>query len=253
MYRSEELKNILENCTYDEFIEYKELLIKDERKIIHNIIQRCENRFLKLQKEIDENNKRMIYELELYKNGVSSIAGIDEVGRGPLAGPVFAAAVILDKKITILGVKDSKKLSSKQREQLSEEIKLKCIEFSIGTASAREIDSLNILNATKLAMKRAVDGLKHQPEHLLIDAVNIENVNIKQTPIIKGDDLSISIGAASIIAKVARDKYMDELSEKYPQFLFDKNKGYGTMEHINAIKEYGICEAHRRTFVKNFI
>lgn len=253
MLKTNELKGILDNADYNEFIKYKELLSDDNRKSIRDLINKYENKFLKISKKIDEYNKRMVYEINLYDNGIKYIAGIDEVGRGPLAGPVYAAAVIMDREQPVLGIRDSKKLSACQREALSEAIKQRCIAFSIASASVEEIDSINILNASKLAMKRAVEGLAIVPGHLLIDAVKLENINIMQTSLIKGDDLSVSIGAASIIAKVERDRYMDELSKTYPQFLFEKNKGYGTMEHIAAIKEYGITDVHRKTFVKNFI
>lgn len=248
-----ELKSMLESCTYEEFIKIKALLSEDSRKNVQTLMERTEKRFKNNEKIINEYIARKRYEIDLLNKNYSYIAGVDEVGRGPLAGPVYAAAVILDLNKDLYGIKDSKKLSEAQRIRLSEEIKEYCISYSIGYATREEIDEYNILNATKMAMKRAIEGLKIKPDYILVDAVTIDGVEIPQTPIIKGDDLSVSIGAASIIAKVERDKYMEDISSIYPQYLFDKNKGYGTKEHIDAIKECGICELHRRTFVKNFI
>jgi ribonuclease HII len=248
-----ELNDILKNCTYEEYVELKTELSGDTRKNIINLLEKTGRRFDNFHKMIEEYNNRRKYEAELLSRNVKYIAGIDEVGRGPLAGPVYAAAVILDLDNDIYGIKDSKKLAEEQRNKLSQEIIHKCISYSIGFATVDEIDKYNILNATKLAMRRAIKGLKVEPEHILIDALKLEGINIPQTPIIKGDDLSVSIGAASIIAKVERDGVMDDIGEKYPQYLFGKNKGYGTKEHIEAIQKHGICEHHRRTFVKNFI
>lgn len=252
-YSVSELKLMLESCTYEEFIKIKALLSEDSRKNVQTLMERSEKRFKNNEKIINEYIARKRYEIDLLNKNYRYIAGVDEVGRGPLAGPVYAAAVILDLNKDIYGIKDSKKLSEAQRRKLSEEIKEYCISYSIGYAVREEIDEYNILNATKLAMKRAIEGLKIRPDYILVDAITIDGTEIPQRPIIKGDDLSVSIGAASIIAKVERDKYMEDISSIYPQYLFDKNKGYGTKEHIDAIKEYGICELHRRTFVKNFI
>ncbi|MCX7884270.1 MAG: ribonuclease HII [Caloramator sp.] len=248
-----DLKKILSECTYEEFINIKDILKEDNRKSVKKLIDKFENKFELYTKKIEEYNNRKIYETELYNLNFKAIAGVDEVGRGPLAGPVYAAAVILNPEVDIIEIKDSKKLSHIQRTIISEKIKNKCMDFSIGIATVEEIEKINILNATKLAMKRAIEGLKTKPDYLLIDAINLEDINIPQRSIIKGDDLSISIGAASIIAKVERDLYMNKISDKYPQYKFDKNKGYGTKEHIDAIKKYGICEIHRKQFIKNFI
>ncbi len=247
------IKEQLENCTYEELQTLKEEYKSDSRKGVQNLISKTERAFEKLNKMKEEHNKRKKYELELLSHGYEYIAGIDEVGRGPLAGPVYAAAVILNPYKDIYGVRDSKKLSKEKREELSKKICEDCLCYCIASASVEEIDTLNILNATKLAMKRAIQGLKIKPQYILIDALRLEDVDIPQTGIIKGDDTSISIGAASIIAKVKRDEYMDILSTKYPQYHFESNKGYGTKEHTDAIKEYGPCEHHRRTFIKNFI
>lgn len=246
-----DIEEMLEDTRDIEII--KEELKSDKRVSVKKLIEKYERKLIKENEAVLEYKKRMKYENYLISKNIRYIAGIDEVGRGPLAGPVYAAAVILDNSIIIPGIKDSKKLSPKAREKLSVEIKKKSIAYSIGYANVEEIDSLNILNATKLAMRRAIGGLKIKPQYILIDALTLDDINIPQKGIIKGDDLSVSIGAASIIAKVERDKLMDELSLKYPEYMLDKNKGYGTSEHIASIKKYGICKIHRKTFVQNFI
>lgn len=187
-----------------------------------------------------------------YQNLV--IAGIDEAGRGPLAGPVVCACVVmpLEKEKMIEQVNDSKQLSSKKREKLYDEIVKVALDYAIIEIDENTIDEINILNATKLGMKRALESLKIKPDIVLIDAVKIDS-NIRQENIIKGDTLSYNIAAASILAKVYRDRLMIKLSEKYPQYNFAKHKGYGTREHINALKIYGKCPIHRESFIKNFI
>ncbi len=181
------------------------------------------------------------------------ICGVDEVGRGPFAGPVVAAAVILPKDCDILYLNDSKKLSEKKRESLYEEIYEKAEAIGIGMASEKVIDEINILQATYQAMRAAIDQLAVRPDLLLNDAVEIPDVSIPQVPIIKGDAKSATIAAASIVAKVTRDRMMKEYDTIYPGYQFAKNKGYGTKAHIEAIKEQGICDIHRRTFVKKYI
>lgn len=187
-----------------------------------------------------------------YQNLV--IAGIDEAGRGPLAGPVVCACVVmpLEREKMIEQVNDSKQLSSKKREKLYDEIVKVALDYAIIEIDEKTIDEINILNATKLGMKRALESLKIKPDIVLIDAVKIDS-NIRQENIIKGDTLSYNIAAASILAKVYRDRLMIKLSEKYPQYNFAKHKGYGTREHINALKIYGKCPIHRESFIKNFI
>lgn len=187
------------------------------------------------------------YESELINKGIKLIAGIDEAGRGPGAGPVVAAAVILRNDYNNEIINDSKKLTEKRRNQAFKEINQEALAIGIGIVDSNEIDEVNILNATKLAMERAVLNLSLNPEHLLIDALNI-NLNIKQTNIIKGDMKSISIAAASIIAKVTRDNLMIEYSKEYPNYLFEKHKGYLTKAHLDLIKEYGPCPIHRKSF-----
>ena len=195
----------------------------------------------------------LLYENEKYNEGDKIICGVDEAGRGPLAGPVYAAAVILEKGQTIEGVNDSKKLSEKKRELLFDKIINECKDYSIGTASEKEIDELNILQATFLAMKRAVDGLSVKPDCALVDGNQIPNLDCDVTTVVKGDAKSESIAAASILAKVSRDRYMLEMAEKYPQYGFEKHKGYGTKLHYEMIEKYGICDIHRKTFLKKVL
>ncbi|MGP1543947.1 MAG: ribonuclease HII [Candidatus Fimenecus sp.] len=190
-------------------------------------------------------------EKEYINKGYAFVAGVDEAGRGPLAGDVYAACVILDENNLPEGLDDSKKLTQKKRETLFDEIKEKAVCFSIGTASVSEIDEINILQATFLAMKRAVQGMKIKPSLLLIDGNREPKTGIPEITVIKGDAKSKSIAAASILAKVARDRYMLELSEKYPEYAFEKHKGYGTKLHYEKIKRFGISEIHRKSFLKN--
>lgn len=187
------------------------------------------------------------FETELYNKGMNFIAGIDEVGRGPLVGPVVTAAVILPKDFYDERINDSKKLTEKKRELLYDVIMENAISVGIGISSEDVIDEINILNATKRAMLEAVNNLSVKPEHLLIDAVKL-NTDIPQTSIIKGDAKSESIAAASIIAKVTRDRMMVELDKIHPEYDFKHNKGYGTKKHIEAIRKYGIIKEHRKTF-----
>ena len=198
--------------------------------------------------------EKLQYENALLKKGCRYIVGVDEVGRGPLAGPVVCAAVImpLDDLSIIEGIDDSKKLSEKKRELLAEKIKQTAIAYTIIETDEKIIDEINILEATKLGMKRAVESLSIEPDVVLTDGNMTLDVSYPQQSIVKGDALSYSIGAASIIAKVHRDHLMDEYAKTYPEYAFAKNKGYGTAEHINAIKEYGLCPIHRRTFTKKF-
>lgn len=195
----------------------------------------------------------LLYENEKYNEGYKIICGVDEAGRGPLAGPVYAAAVVLEKGQTIEGVNDSKKLSEKKRELLFDKIINECKDYSIGTASEKEIDELNILQATFLAMKRAVDGLSVKPDCALVDGNQIPNLDCDVTTVVKGDAKSESIAAASILAKVSRDRYMLKMAEKYPQYGFEKHKGYGTKLHYEMIEKYGICDIHRKTFLKKVL
>lgn len=195
----------------------------------------------------------MLYENEALASGYDIVCGVDEAGRGPLAGPVYAAAVVLKKGQTIEGVNDSKKLSEKKREELFDKIVSECSAFSVGTASEREIDEINILQATFLAMKRAVDGLSINPDIALVDGNQTPPLDCAVKTVIKGDAKSESIAAASIIAKVSRDRYMKEMAAKYPEYQFEKHKGYGTKLHYEMIEKYGICEIHRKSFLKKVL
>ena len=196
----------------------------------------------------------LIFEREYFQKGYKLVAGVDEVGRGPLAGPVVAAAVILPlaEEKRILGINDSKKLSAKKREALAEQIKDAAIAYAIEEVSEAVIDEINILQATRLAMKRAVEKLSPAPDFVLTDGNMTLDIAIPQESIVKGDALVASIGAASILAKVYRDALMTKYAEEFPHYGFERNAGYGTKEHIAAIQERGICTIHRKTFVKKF-
>ena len=198
-------------------------------------------------------------ERALYENGsgassrpVRCIAGVDEVGRGPLAGPVVAAAVILPPDFDLLGVNDSKKLSEKRREELFDQIMDRAVAVSIGMRDQQAIDDINILNATKQAMADAIRGLDPQPDIVLIDALELDDISIPQRGIVKGDAKSVSIAAASIIAKVTRDRMMVDYADQYPGYSFEKNKGYGTKAHYEGLDRLGACPIHRRSFLVNY-
>jgi ribonuclease HII len=214
-----------------------------------------EEREAKKLAKLEQEKERMyhMFSYEREYEAYESICGIDEVGRGPFAGPVVAAAVILPKDCDILYLNDSKKLSEKKREMLYDEIYEKAVAVSVGMASEKVIDDINILQATYQAMRSAIENLSVKPTLLLNDAVTIPEVDIMQVPIIKGDAKSASIAAASIIAKVTRDRMMKEYDAVYPGYEFAKNKGYGTKAHIEGIRKQGICELHRRSFVKKYI
>ncbi|MBR2646650.1 MAG: ribonuclease HII [Clostridia bacterium] len=205
-------------------------------------------------KKVWNAEEKLQYERALLAKGYRYIAGVDEVGRGPLAGPVVCAAVImpLDEAELIVGVDDSKKLSEKKREQLAEEIKKRAYAYTIVEVNEKIIDEINILEATKRGMKEAIETLGIAADVVLTDGNMTIDVATPQHSVVHGDALSYSIGAASIIAKVYRDKLMDEFALQYPQYGFEKNKGYGTAAHIAGIKEHGLCEIHRRTFTKKF-
>ena len=204
------------------------------------------------EKELERLTKLKEIENEIYNSGIETICGIDEAGRGPLAGPVVVAAVIMPKDSMIEGVNDSKKVSEKKREILYEQIINEAIAYSVGIIDQKEIDEINILNATKKGLTTAIKELKVKPQRILVDALTgIDTLGIPYTSIIKGDAKAYSIAAASIIAKVTRDKIMREWDEIYPEYGFEKHKGYGTKMHIDAIKEYGLCPLHRLSFVKN--
>lgn len=199
------------------------------------------------QEKMKETEKR------LAKEGYKYIAGIDEAGRGPLAGPVYAAAVILPPDIRLDGINDSKKLSPKKREELFDEITKKAVSYSIFAVDEKKIDEINILNATYMAMNGAAEALSQKPDYVIIDGNSIKNMSYPHETIVKGDAKSISIAAASVLAKVARDRYITEMAKTYPEYGFERHKGYGTKEHTDAILKYGITPIHRKTFLKKLL
>lgn len=223
----------------------------DERSGVINICSQYKSKFNNYHMELKRMDSMKVYERKY--NNYNYICGIDEVGRGPLAGPVIAGAVILPKDCDILYINDSKKLSERKREELYDEILQSAISFGIGSIPPNKIDEINILQATLEAMKQAVNNLKVEADILLIDAVTIPNMSIRQVPIIKGDAKSISIAAASILAKVTRDRYMVAYDKIFPGYGFADNKGYGSKQHIEAIKRLGPTPIHRKSFIKNFI
>ena len=206
------------------------------------------------EQEIERLNNLKEFENKLYQSGTKLIAGIDEAGRGPLAGPVVVGLVIMKPDSFIEGINDSKKVSEKKREILYEKIIEEAVDWSVGIVDQKEIDEINILKATKKAIKNAIMDLKVKPERIVVDALeHIDTCGIPYTSIIKGDAKIYSISAASIIAKVTRDRIMKEYDEVYPEYGFSGHKGYGTTKHIQAIKEFGPCALHRQSFIKNFI
>lgn len=248
------IRNIREElkATPDEMLEaFIQEYIKEERAGVQTLVAQAKKRREKLQKEIER-----IENLKMYERKYADyeyICGIDEVGRGPLAGPVVAAAVVLPKDCRILYINDSKKLSAKKREELYDIIMEQAVSVGIGMRSPQRIDEINILQATYEAMREAISKLDPQPTLLLNDAVTIPEVDIYQVPIIKGDAKSISIGAASIIAKVTRDRLMVEYDKIMPEYDFASNKGYGSAAHIAALKKYGPTPIHRQSFIGNFV
>lgn len=246
-----EIKTEFKECEIASLKELIEKYTDDTREGVKKEIEKANNRIKKYDEEV-----MRTYALQEYERKYSEyqfVCGIDEVGRGPLAGPVVAGAVILPKDCDILYINDSKKLSEKKREELYDVIMEKAIATGIGYANVERIDEINILQATYEAMREAINNLGIKPDVLLNDAVTIPGVDMKQVPIIKGDAKSISIGAASIIAKVTRDRLMVQYDSVFPEYGFASNKGYGSQVHIEAIKKYGPCPIHRRTFIGNFL
>ena len=246
-----EIKELYQAACENELPEFVERFQADERSGVKKLVETAKKRIVALEAE-----KARIYDLQKYERQYGEyqfVCGIDEVGRGPLAGPVVAGAVILPKDCDILYINDSKKLSEKKREELYDVIMEKAVACGIGYASPERIDEINILQATYEAMRQAIQNLGVKPDILLNDAVTIPGVDIKQVPIIKGDAKSLSIGAASIIAKVTRDRLMVEYDSVFPGYDFAGNKGYGSASHIAALKELGPTPIHRRSFIKNFV
>lgn len=246
-----EIKKEFEQADRQTLLSLYEVYAGDNRAGVVSLI----SKYKKQEEKLEEEKKR-IENMSIYERKYADfqyICGIDEVGRGPLAGPVVAGAVILPKDCDILYLNDSKKLSEKMREVLYDEIMDKAVATGIGIVGPGRIDEINILQATYEAMRMAIDNLKVRPDLLLNDAVTIPQVDIKQVPIIKGDAKSISIAAASIIAKVTRDRLMVQYEEVLPGYGFASNKGYGSATHIQAIQELGATPIHRQSFIKNFI
>lgn len=247
----QEIKEKFNNADNDELKVLIDEYANDERAGVRKIVQSANKKYEAFQKEVERTYRMKEYERKYEK--CRYICGIDEVGRGPLAGPVVAAAVILPKDVDIYYLNDSKQLSEKKREALYAEIMEKAIAVGIGFADETVIDDINILQADYVAMRIAISKLKVVPDILLNDAVTIPEITIPQEPIIKGDAKSVSIAAASIVAKVTRDRFMVEMDKEYPGYGFASNKGYGSAAHIAAIKEMGPCKIHRRSFIGNFI
>ncbi len=229
------------------FLRYEQ----DERAGVRAAVEQAKKRLCAYEKEVARCEALKKYEREY--DSYAYICGIDEVGRGPLAGPVVAGAVILPKNCDILYINDSKKLSEKKREELYAVIMDRAVAVGLGYSTPQRIDEINILQATYEAMREAIGSLSVTPDPLLNDAVTIPQVSIRQIPIIKGDAKSISIGAASIVAKVTRDRLMVQYDEIYPEYGFAANKGYGAQAHIDALRKYGPCPIHRRTFISHFV
>lgn len=243
------ITQVKEKLNADEPLSPHELSMfkEDKRKGVQQLIRRYEKeKQLKYERK-QRYEEMMKFEKELYQNGFSPIAGIDEAGRGPIAGPVVAGAVIMPHEYYLEGLNDSKKLTFKKREEYFERIK-RDADWGVGIVTNEEIDQINIFQATKLAMKRAVEQLSNQPEHLLIDAMELDNLSYAQTSLVKGDERSVSIAAASVMAKVTRDRMMAELATEYPMYHFHNNQGYGTKEHLSALARYGASPVHRRSF-----
>ncbi|MDK2798388.1 MAG: ribonuclease [Clostridiales bacterium] len=248
-----EIDRYLRTLSIDRLQKEISILSTDARISVSKLVSKYNNIIHKHFKELERLQQMSKYEDHLYKKGIKYIAGVDEAGRGPLAGPVFAAAVILPAGILIKGLNDSKKLSESKREELYDIITEKAIAYHVTSVSEQEIDEINIQNATHKAMREAINKLNVSPQHVLIDGKEIGGIEIPYTPIIKGDSLSISIAAASILAKVSRDRYIKKFDVTFPQYGFGKHKGYGTKEHIEAIRNHGICPIHRKSFTLNLI
>lgn len=223
-------------------------LKSDERIGIQQLLKSYKQQQEHKQKLARQYEQMLYYERAAYENGVQLIAGVDEAGRGPIAGPVVAAAVILPREINLVGLTDSKQLTKKAREEFFHKIKEEAICYGIGSVSSKEIDEVNIYEATKMAMKRAIMLLDPTPEHVLIDAVDLDSLPYSSQVITKGDQKSIAIAAASVLAKVTRDVMMGDLAKNFPQYGFESHKGYGTKEHVKMLEKYGPTPYHRHSF-----
>ncbi|RQD74584.1 MAG: ribonuclease HII [Candidatus Syntrophonatronum acetioxidans] len=237
----------LEKNEYDEKL-LKDILKNEKRKSLHNLIEARIKKIKKNDQELIRVEEMASYEKALWSKGYKYIAGVDEAGRGPLAGPVVAAAVILPPYKYVQGIKDSKKLTASVRSKLFEHIKKEAVSFSTGTVEASYIDNHNIYQAGIEAMERAIKGLDVEADYLLVDAFKIPGISLPQNPIIKGDSLSMSIACASVLAKVTRDRIMEEYDRAYPQYGFGHHKGYATREHMEALRLHGPSPLHRHSF-----
>lgn len=246
-----EIKARYSECPLEQLPEFIASIAQDDRAGVKNIAVSAQKAYDKYQGELER--LQIMQEYERTYCHLGYVCGIDEVGRGPLAGPVVASAVILPKDCRILYINDSKQLSAKKREELYDEIMEKAVAVGIGLVSHERIDEINILQATYEAMRMAVNKLPVKPDVLLNDAVTIPDVDIMQVPIIKGDAKSVSIAAASIIAKVTRDRLMEQLDSVYPGYDFAGNKGYGSKKHIEGLQKMGPCAIHRKTFIRNIV
>ena len=251
MESAAKIKEILQAAELEKLPDFIAAYQEDPRNGVQKLVALAQKKLDALEKE-----KQRIENLKKYEKeyaGYTYICGIDEVGRGPLAGPVVAGAVILPKDCNILYINDSKQLSEKKREELFEEITEKAIAYNIFSVDEKRIDEINILNATYEAMNGAVNGLSTAPNFVLIDGNRISGMEIPHETVVKGDSKSISIAAASILAKVSRDRFICQMAEKYPEYGFEKHKGYGTKAHNEAILKYGPCPIHRRTFLRKLL
>nr|WP_156809472.1 ribonuclease HII [Gracilibacillus halophilus] len=244
----QELKAYVETHSLTE--DEKDLLKNDHRKGVQRLYQQYLKKEQKEQQMIERFHAMRTMEMELWRSGKQYVVGVDEVGRGPLAGPVVAAAVVLPETFYLPSINDSKQLSKAKREQFYQYIVSSAIDYQVSFVSPTEIDTINIYQATKKAMKTAILQLPVQPTYILTDAMELEGLPCPSEAIVKGDQKSISIAAASIVAKVTRDTYMEELHAKVPQYQFAKNSGYGTKEHMDAIEQYGISSYHRQSFLR---
>lgn len=246
-----EIKKEFAQAGSDELLQLFDRYADDARAGVAGLILQYQKKLERLNQERQRLLQMTVYERQYESGGL--VCGIDEAGRGPLAGPVVAGAVILPKECEILYLNDSKQLSARRRDELFDEIKEKAVAWGIGMASPARIDEINILQATYEAMRSAVEQLREKPHVLLNDAVRIPGIAIEQVPIIKGDAKSVSIAAASVLAKVTRDRLMEEYDEMLPEYGFASHKGYGSAAHIEAIRKYGPSPIHRLTFLKNFV
>ncbi|MCK5684512.1 ribonuclease HII [bacterium] len=254
MYTMKEIEQLVKGKTAEDIkSEIIAFLMQSECKGAKKILNGLEKRSKKKEAEIERYTELTKIENQLYDEGITRIAGLDEAGRGPLVGPVVAGCVILEKDAVYPDLKDSKKLNESKRELLYEEITSTCVTYGVGIVNNIEIDRINILNATKLAMKKALENLKQPPQVLIIDSVKLDGVPMSQFVFNQAEDRASCVAAASIIAKVTRDRMMVEYSKEFPEYGFEKHKGYGTAEHLRMLKYYGPCKLHRLTFKKVLI